>query len=88
MPFKREPILSEFTAPHIRLEDYVRRPEWIALPLPIKVALVNLWRSEQPPVAGLHSDPDGSDLTEENLAPIGHTPTERFETRRSGRPIT
>lgn len=47
MRFKHDPVRSEFTAPHIRLEDYVLRPEWIALPIPIKVALIHLWRAEQ-----------------------------------------
>lgn len=46
MALQREPLLSEFTAPPIRLEDYVRRPEWAALPMQIKVAVVHLWRAE------------------------------------------
>ena len=49
MAFQIEPRPTEFTAPLIRLEDYVRRPEWSALPLKIKVAVVHLWRAEYDP---------------------------------------
>jgi hypothetical protein len=46
MALQRVPLLNEFTAPPIRLEDYVRRPEWASLPMQIKVAVVHLWRAE------------------------------------------
>jgi hypothetical protein len=38
---------SEWSAPAARLEDFVRGAAWHALPLPIKVALAHIWRSEQ-----------------------------------------
>jgi hypothetical protein len=38
---------SEFSATPIRLEDFVQRPAWSALPLPIQLAVIHLWRSEQ-----------------------------------------
>ena len=60
MAVQAEPS-NEFTATPIRLEDYVRRPEWAALPLPIKVAVVHLWRAEH--------DPPNLD---EPIAPEGH----------------
>ena len=45
----KEPVVTEFTAPLIKLEDYVRRPEWAALPMRIKLAVVHLWRTENDP---------------------------------------
>ena len=64
MAFQREPLLSEFTAPLIRFEDYVRRPEWASLPMQIKVAVVHVWRAEHDPPITAETDaggaPDGS----------------------------
>ena len=45
----RESVVTDFTAPLIKLEDYVRRPEWAALPMQIKLAVVHLWRTENDP---------------------------------------
>ena len=49
MALDREPVVTEFTAPLIKLEDFVRRPEWAALPMQIKLAVVHLWRTENDP---------------------------------------
>jgi hypothetical protein len=49
MTLDREPVVTEFTAPPIKLEDYVQRPEWAALPIQIKLAIVHLWRTENDP---------------------------------------
>lgn len=47
--------------PANQLEDFVRTPAWRALPMPVKVALVHVWRAEQeamewPGAAGLDRD--------------------------------
>jgi hypothetical protein len=53
MALQRESLLTEVTAPLIRLEEYVRRPEWASLPMQIKVSVVHLWRAEHdPPIKG------------------------------------
>ena len=49
MTLDRDPVVNEFTAPLIKLEDYVRRPEWAALSIQIKLAIVHLWRTENDP---------------------------------------
>ena len=41
------PPSSEFSATPIRLEDFVQRSAWAALPFTIRLAVVHLWRSEQ-----------------------------------------
>ena len=45
----RESVVTDFTAPLIKLEDYFRRPEWAALPMQIQLAVVHLWRTENDP---------------------------------------
>jgi hypothetical protein len=43
----REPPMTEWTAPRIRIEDFIKRPEWRALPLAIQVSVIQLRRGEQ-----------------------------------------
>ena len=40
-------IRSEFSAPRIPFEDFVKRPEWSSLPFLIQLAVLHLRRAEQ-----------------------------------------
>jgi hypothetical protein len=42
-------IRSEFSAPRIPFEEFVKRPAWQALPFLIQLALLHLRRAEQHP---------------------------------------
>ena len=43
-------IGSEFSAPRIPFEEFVKRPAWQALPFLIQLALLHLRRAEQHPL--------------------------------------
>jgi hypothetical protein len=49
MTLDRDLVVTEFTAPVMKLEDFVRRPEWAALPMKIQLGVVHLWRTENHP---------------------------------------
>jgi hypothetical protein len=46
MVLAHDPILTQFTTTPVRLDDYVKRREWLELPLRIKIAVVHLWCAE------------------------------------------
>lgn len=43
-------IGSEFSAPRIPFEEFVKRPAWQAMPFLIQLALLHLRRAEQHPL--------------------------------------
>ena len=43
-------VRSEFSAPRIPFEEFVKRPAWQALPFLIQLALLHLRRAEQHPL--------------------------------------
>jgi hypothetical protein len=51
MAFKPEPHITEWTAPRIKFEDFVKRAEWHELPLAIRLGVVHIWQREQEMVA-------------------------------------
>ena len=56
-------IRSEFSAPRIPFEDFVKRPEWSSLPFLIQLAVLHLRRAELQSVQAL------SPPTEQHHAP-------------------
>ena len=46
MAFKLEPRMTEWTAPRIKFEEFVKHAEWHALPLAIRLGVVHIWQTE------------------------------------------
>jgi hypothetical protein len=53
--------LSEWSAPPIRLEDFVLTSNWQALPFSIQSAVAHIWRGEQDTSAQAQNRLDGSE---------------------------
>ena len=75
---KTDEICSEFSAPRIPFEEFVKRPEWLSLPLLIQLAVLHLRRAEHP----------AGELGREAFFPVNQNPpaTEDAPPRLSQRP--